>query len=235
MKKNNESSIWISMSDMMTGLMLIFLFISIISIVDVRQKEKQKNEIVENYKNTKVKIYNDLKDVFKDDFDNWGISLSKDLTISFVNPDLLFEFDSYKVKDKYKNILSSFIPKYFDIINKPEYKDAIQEVRIEGYTSSEREYDINSYMYNIDLSQKRSNSVLSYILKSKYFNNLKKEDKEKIRFWFSANGLGYSRVVDKSGELVYFSKKQQDRKKSRRVEFRILTNSEGLIDKIINQ
>jgi outer membrane protein OmpA-like peptidoglycan-associated protein len=232
--KKSDAPIWMSLSDMMTGLMLVFLLIAVVSIVDVKEQQEKQNEIVEEYQNTKVKIFNDLNKTFKNDFNRWGITLSDDLTISFINPDLLFGFDSSDLRKEYQNILDSFIPKYLSVINKEEYSNAIREVRIEGYTSSEGRDSINSFMYNISLSQERSNSVLSYILVSDFFKNLNQSDSEKIKFWLSANGLGYSRVVDKDGDLVFFSKKTQDPQKSRRVEFRILTNSDELIEKIIN-
>lgn len=232
--KKNDAPIWMSLSDMMTGLMLIFLFIAIVSIDDVKEQQRNQNEIVEEYQNTKIKIFEDLNETFKDDFKRWGITLSNNLTISFTNPDLLFGFDSSELRPEYENILDDFIPKYLTVINKQEYAEAIREVRIEGYSSLEGRDSINSFMYNISLSQDRSNSVLSYILGSDYFQSLSLDDSEKIKFWLSANGLGYSRVLDANGELVFFSKKEQNPQKSRRVEFRILTNSDELIEKIVN-
>jgi len=83
------------------------------------------------------------------------------------------------LKPTFKNILDEFIPKYINVINKKEYSKSIKEVRIEGHTSKELR---NNFMYNIQLSQNRSNSVLDYIMNSEYFKNLSEIEKDKIKF-----------------------------------------------------
>lgn len=226
MTKKNDSANWISLSDMMTGLMLIFLFIAIVAISDVRS-------IAQEYQDTRGQIYQDLETAFNSDKENWSMELDEDtLSIRFTNPDLLFSFDSASLRQEYKRILDEFIPKYLGVITKPEYQDDISEIRIEGHTSQER-LDTNYYfMYNINLSQERSNSVLDYILNSDAFNSISPEDQDQVKFWITANGLGYSRALDEDGKLVFNTEQNQDREQSRRVEFRILTNSEDLLKEI---
>jgi len=231
MNKKRDSSSWISLSDMMTGLMIVFLFLSILSIADVKKKEEEKNKIIKEYKNTRIEIYNDLNKTFSNKFEEWGVELDKDLTIRFTNPNLLFGFDSFMLKPTFKNILDEFIPKYINVINKKEYSKSIKEVRIEGHTSKELR---NNFMYNIQLSQNRSNSVLDYIMNSEYFKNLSEIEKDKIKFWISANGLGFNRLVDSDNKFIFETKNIQNADKSRRVEFKILTNSDELLEKIIN-
>jgi len=54
---------------MMTGLMIVFLFLSILSIADVKKKEEEKNKIIKEYKNTRIEIYNDLNKTFSNKFE----------------------------------------------------------------------------------------------------------------------------------------------------------------------
>lgn len=216
---------------MMTGLMVVFLFLSVLSIADIKKREEEKNKIVKEYENKKIKIYEDLKEKFSDKFEEWSIVIDKDLTIRFTDINLLFNFDSYELKKEFQNILNDFLPEYIEIINKAEYKNTIKEIRIEGHTSKEYK---NNFMYNIQLSQNRSNSVLEYILRNNYFLELNIQDREKIKFWITANGLGFNRILDSENNFVFESGKKQNQKKSRRVEFKILTNSDELLEKIIN-
>jgi len=155
------------------------------------------------------------------------------LVIKFENPDLLFETDDANLKDEYRSILDEFVPLYIGIVNKQEYKDRIKEVRIEGHTADVSEA-YPTYMSTISLSQNRSNSVLEYVLESNFFQSLDSADQDKLRFWFSANGLGNGRTLDQNNQFTYRTNAPIS-PNSRRVEFRILTDSETLIDEIFKQ
>jgi outer membrane protein OmpA-like peptidoglycan-associated protein len=81
---------WISFSDIMTVLMVVFLFIAISYILEVQKRQAERDEIFEEFKATKEELYNELDSVFKADFQKWEVKLDKDLSIKFTNPDVLF-------------------------------------------------------------------------------------------------------------------------------------------------
>lgn len=230
---HQQASNWISLSDMMTGLMLIFLLIAVLVTMQITLEQKQRQQSVVEYQEIKDDIYTDLKDAFGSKEDEWGIAITRDLVIKFENPDLLFGVDEANLTNGYEDILNKFIPLYIGIINKEEYKERIKEVRIEGHTA-----DVSlahpTYMSTIELSQDRSNAVLEYILENNFFNNLEESDQKKLRFWFSANGLGNGRTLDQNNQYTYVTNAPIS-PNSRRVEFRILTDSESLIDEIFKQ
>ena len=223
-----QTSNWVSLSDMMTGLMLVFLLISILTISHVVQKEEERKKLLIEFDVAKTEIYNDLKKTFGDKEDLWGVEIKRDLSIKFENPEVLFGYRSATITQEFELILDEFIPLYISIINNPKYEDKIKEVRIEGHTA-----DWDNYIYTIELSQDRSNAVLSYILTNHYFNNLQTDNKDKIKFWLTSNGLGKGRALDDDGNFVFHSKKNISAN-SRRVEFRIVTTSDELIDEIIS-
>ncbi|MEX1087338.1 MAG: hypothetical protein WEC58_02320, partial [Candidatus Paceibacterota bacterium] len=150
---------WISLSDMMTGLMLVFLLIAVLSIAQVVAKEEERQELLNEYDLSKEEIYNDLEDTFGDKKEEWGIEISRDLSIKFQNPDVLFGYLSSDISSEFETILEEFIPSYLKIINKEKYQDKIKEVRVEGHTA-----DWNDYMFTVKLSQERANAVLRTIL-----------------------------------------------------------------------
>jgi outer membrane protein OmpA-like peptidoglycan-associated protein len=131
MGKRDESAQWISMSDMMTGLMLIFLLIAVSFMYQVQLKQKEQNKILFEYNDAKEKMYDELKSSFSEKSKQWGMKLNKNLSINF-NVD--FDPDSYQLKPELKEILDKFIPEYIKIINEPKYKQRVKEVRIEGHT-----------------------------------------------------------------------------------------------------
>ena len=141
MKINNNKSVgayWISISDMMTGLMIIFLFIAISYMIKIINEKKTIKEIAVTYNRLQNDLYNDLNEEFKDDLEKWQAEIDrKTLSVKFKSPDVLFELNSTIIKPKFKLILDDFFPRYVGILVKKQFRDQIDEVRIEGHTSSE--------------------------------------------------------------------------------------------------
>jgi len=233
----DDGSHWLSVSDLMAGLMMVFLFISIVlmrnalierdktkELADTYQVERDKiKQIAATYQDTKVKIYEALVDEFEDDLIEWDAEINeKDLSFNFKSPDVLFDVGKIELKQQFKEILSDYYPRYMKVIN--EFKKTIEEVRIEGHTSSRwnsGSSEDDAYFLNMDLSQGRTRSVLSYV----YSLDSIVSD----RAWIKKNvaAVGYS-----SSKLIYMNGKE-DAERSRRVTFKLITNSEIQILKII--
>ena len=220
-----------SISDLMSGLMIIFLFIAVSfmsRVVDENIQIKKQQETVENivttYEETKVSIYDDLYSEFKDDMKSWNMEIDKDGTIRFKEPDIFFEKGKSDLKPEFEDMLDSFFPRYINLIYE-NHKDKVEAIRIEGHTSSEWEENATkkeSYFKNMELSQDRTRNVLEYIMNIKSI--LKYEDWliDKI----TANGMSYSKRVMNDDNT-------EDKEASRRVEFKVITNSEETINEIL--
>jgi outer membrane protein OmpA-like peptidoglycan-associated protein len=236
-KHKTTDNIWSSLSDMMTGLMVIFLFISVSYIDEVQKHQKQRDNIFEEFKDTKEKLYAELDSTFKDDFKQWQVVLDKDLSIKFTNPDVLFESGMAAIRPYFSTILDEFLPRYFDILLQKKYTDKIAEIRIEGHTDMvpAPQFDNDPYIGNIKLSQLRSAEVLKYFRNMQYYQNLSSQDEQKLQFWLTANGLSYGRTLDDNKELTALSNKPVNNKFSRRVEFRIVTTSEKLVEQVLKE
>jgi outer membrane protein OmpA-like peptidoglycan-associated protein len=213
--KSHDEDHWLSVSDLMAGLMMVFLFISVALMREtIKEKDNMKN-IAVTYQNTQVAIYNALNQEFKEELGKWDAKIDKKtLTFTFKSPKTLFDNNKAELKLKYKEILKDFFPRYLSIILK--FKDSIREIRIEGHTSS-----LGTYFHNMKLSQDRTRSVLQYIYNLKEVKN----SKQWIKMHISAVGLSSSRLVLKNGK--------EDITASRRVGFKIITNSEIQIRKIL--
>lgn len=223
--QSEEENYWLSVSDLMAGLMMVFLFISIVLMRNALIERDKVKEIAATYQDTKVNIYNALMTEFKDDLISWEAEINKkDLSFNFKSPDVLFAIGKINLKPKFKEILSDFSPRYMKIIN--EFKDSIEEVRIEGHTSSRwnsRSSNDEAYFLNMHLSQGRTRSVLSYI----YSLDSIAPDREWIKKNVAAVGYSSSKIVLKDGI--------EDAKHSRRVTFKLISNSEVQILKIIGE
>ncbi len=234
MSGTKKESHWIPLADLMTVLMVIFLFMSISYMALVEKRQKQQNQIFKDYEESKVALYNELNEAFKNDFAKWNLKLDNDLSIKFTNPQVLFDEGESDVTPTFQNILKEFLPKYLYVVLQDKYKDKIAEIRIEGHTNTKPINKTNDpYIDNMELSQNRARNVLSFLRKQDCFINLETEKKERLQYWLTANGLSYGRTVDKEFKIAFGSNQPIDNDKSRRVEFRIVTTSEAIINEAL--
>lgn len=223
-----EENPWIPISDLMSVLMMIFLFISITYMIKITIEKNRITTIAVTYENLQNELYLDLKKEFEKDLDTWNAVLDEStLSIRFENPEILFEVGSSELKDNFKVLLDDFFPRYLNILTSDKYKNEIEEIRIEGHTSSEwysQASEQQAYFNNMELSQNRTRKVLEYILRQDWNKNLFDWEKKHL----TANGLSSSKIVlDADGK--------ENKEKSRRVEFRIKTDAEKRIVKILKQ
>jgi outer membrane protein OmpA-like peptidoglycan-associated protein len=209
---------WISVSDLMAGLMMIFLFIAISYMIKVK-------EIATTYTRIQKQLYYDLQQEFKADLPIWKASIdSETLAIRFVEPKILFKKGRHEINSTFKKILDDFFPRYINILKNEKYKNEISAIRIEGHTSSpglKNQTKDEAYFYNMKLSQDRTRSVLQYVLMLSTI----KVDKNWIKNTLTANGLSSSKLIlNKNNRENYIL--------SRRVEFRVKINAEKRIRKI---
>ena len=63
----NKEDYWISLSDIMTGLMVIFMFIAISYIVQIQEKQRETDELIKDYQTTVIDLYETLQKEFEED------------------------------------------------------------------------------------------------------------------------------------------------------------------------
>lgn len=229
----SRPNVWLSVSDLMTGLMVIFLFIAIAYISRVQQNQSVLTDFVE----TKNQLHQKLVREFEGDTLKWQMAIGKDLSMKFKEPTVLFATGSYELTSRFKEILNEFLPRYFNILLNDSLKNNIQEIRIEGHTDDVPipHYDPDPYIANVVLSQQRALSVLRYLRAMPSYQNYTEEQRNHLEYWFTANGLSYGKAVDHDGEYILKSRKPIDKDLSRRVEFRIVTSGDEVLENFVNK
>lgn len=223
-----EENPWISISDLMSVLMMVFLFVSITYMVKITIEKNKIKTIAVTYENLQNELYLDLKKEFGKDLEAWNAVLDEaTLSIRFEEPEILFKVGSSELKNNFKILLDDFFPRYLKILTSDKYKNDIEEIRIEGHTSSEwfsKTSEQQAYFNNMELSQNRTRKVLEYILQQNWNEALFEWTKKHL----TANGLASSKIIlDANGK--------ENKEKSRRVEFRVKTDAEKRIVKIVKQ
>ncbi|HCI71707.1 MAG TPA: hypothetical protein DHV30_14395, partial [Balneola sp.] len=188
------------------------------------------------YRYVQDEIYNTLLAEFEDEIVNNDIQIAPDGTVRFNTNDerLLFELGEHSLTQEMKNTLDWFIPRYITIMSNPDYLDYIKEIRIEGHTDTvPPKSGEDSYTFNLRLSSLRAIEVLRYVRSSKAYNILDSDTKDRFDFLLTATGMSFSKALNSENEYVYESDtKDIDLEISRRVEFRVVTSSEGLMEEI---
>ena len=198
---NKPSSL--ALSDMMTALMMIFMFISVSVLAELEQEER-----------TFTKELNEaLNGEFSGDLLRWRAEITEDNIVRFKAP---FEVGSTEIPNDFEDVLAEFCPRYIAVLTRDQFLNGIAEVKVEGHTSkgwNRQTSSEDAFINNIELSQQRAVNVLSFC----YL--LKEEGIATNRAWletfFHANGLASSRPMFVRGEV--------SNALSRRVEFTVVS------------
>lgn len=231
---------WIPLSDLMTGLMLMFILVALTFMIEVEAESKktkelqikaeeqaqQLQEFVTFYDKVRERLYEHLKAEFQADLPRWKAVLDPDMTIRFEEPEGQFKTAQSTLSEDFKAILNDFIPRYVSILASDAYRASIEEIRIEGHTSSfwnRGTSELDAYMRNMELSQSRTRTTLEHVLTRPGLS----EDKAWLRSKLTANGLSSSRLRYTNGV--------EDAKASQRVEFRVRLNADARMKEMLNR
>lgn len=227
-QKQEGESQWLPISDLMSVLMMVFLLIAVSYMLKVYLEKEKIQEVAVTYNKLQNELYDDLNLEFEEDLKKWNAEIDKaSLSVRFKSPDILFDMGSANLKAEFKSILADFFPRFIAILHKDDYRNDIDEIRIEGHTSSywrAETTEDKAYINNMELSQNRTRNVLDYVLRNEKDDELVKW----IRLNVTANGLS-------SSKLIFNDDGTQNRELSRRVEFRVKTNAEKRIAKILGE
>ena len=204
-KEQTDNSYWKSYSDMMAGLLLMFILIMTIALATVSEQAERLREHEEKYTKIIEKIDKELKQEFPDIKTENGV-------MKFEQEEIVFEEGESVLLDQSKRFLSDFFPRYLAIVLKEENRPYIESIIIEGHTNTN-----GTYMENLKLSQDRALAVANYCINDNSPVVAPSELTE-LRKLITANGRSFS-------ELVYTNGKE-DKYKSRRVEIKVKLSEE---------
>lgn len=207
--------------------MLVFMLIAIVYMIRVQQ-------VATDLRDVKGQIYTALDKEFGQDLKKWDAEILPNLTFRFKNPDALFPVGKEKPTEKFKVILDDFFPRYLGIIENPKFEDSIKEVLIEGHTDVDYEKlddedvmkmtsdaQVKKYMNNMTLSVNRSWFTLSYLFEMVHDNP---KDTEFLVKKVHIHAVSSAYPIIENGKI--------NSEKSRRVDFKIVTNSDERLEEI---
>ena len=144
-----DASVFLSIGDLMSGLLMIFMLLFISVLVTLKEAEDTKKILVA-----------EIIDAAR--ANNIDVTVNPETGDISVKESILFDFASSKLKPEGKTFLNQFIPTYSQIIlSRPDFDEAVKLIVIEGHTSSKGKDEENML-----LSLERANAVVAHILSS---------------------------------------------------------------------
>lgn len=215
-KKKGEEEItyWLSFSDLMSSLLIVFVLLFIYVVLDYNQALSTKEAKIKELTSVRSKIISKLVKELGDD-----IAIDKNTGAIKLKSEILFDKAKNELKPEGQEFLTKFTPKYLKVLlGDPEIKKSLSTIIIEGHTD-----DDGTYIYNLELSQARALNVVKYISQdptnAKYQADIEK--------YFSAIGRSKADLIKKDGKVL-----QAD---SRRVEFKFRLKDEETLKSILRE
>lgn len=189
-KEEAEKPFWISFSDLMTALMVLFLVVmaaALLSVTagirDAKARENSRTAQIGSCM-AQVKVYTDsIRGVqIRDHSVDFG-TLAK------------FQNNSSELDQAQQEFLRRFIPRVLDIARGPVCQEWLKQIVVEGFASQG-----GTYLHNLALSTQRSERVLCTLLASGGQPTLDEADRSLIENLFFAGGYSYNATKETDEE-----------------------------------
>ena len=147
---------WVSFSDLMAGLLMIFALTMSITLLDIGKRLVEPAKLVREWEKVIHDICHDqeLLDIENIEVDcNTGALVISDRQ-------LRFGFAETELGDEAKTLLRQAVPKYFEIISRyPDFVERIDVIEISGHTDR-----VDTLKMNPQISRERAGKVYGFLL-----------------------------------------------------------------------
>ena len=216
MKKNRKEILkpnsWISIGDLMIAVLSVFIVFYIVQTFTINKERSQYYKILSGLDKTRNNIINTLKND-----KSLNLNIDSKTGVITLNSEILFESNNYELKVEGKEFLKNFIPKYISIlVGNESNRQYLKQIIIEGHTDKQ-----GSYIYNLNLSQKRALSVVEYISSAEIGDF---DGKKEMNKYMTANGRSFIDYLGPKNSIID--------PQSRRVVFKFILKDDDAINEL---
>jgi outer membrane protein OmpA-like peptidoglycan-associated protein len=202
LKQEGESPFWISFSDLMSALMVLFLLVMAVTLIsvtkDVSTAEQRKIQREKEIRELMAQIREDSKDFpeIKVDESTYRIDLGEKVR---------FDSNRSDISEAGSRFLRGYVPVLLKAQASDLGKQWIRRIVVEGFTDQD-----GTYLLNLALSLERSRSVVCVLFHPPYpgETSLTEEEKRQIQDLFLVGGYSFNSM-------------KASKEASRRVELKI--------------
>lgn len=199
-KHEGESPFWISFSDLMSALMVLFLVVMAVTLVSVTQSiDAATRATIE-----RSAAINRVMQLIAQDPKSSGVGVDQQNFRIDLGKEVRFDSGSFTISSTAGQFLRSYVPVLLRAKESPDGQRWIRSVVVEGFTDED-----GTYLYNLQLSLDRSRSVVCSLFQANgAAEALTPEQLRKIQELFLVGGYSFNSI-------------KKDKAESRRVEFKI--------------
>lgn len=235
---------WMSYSDLMAGLVLVFILLLVFFITLAKQDLEQKQQELLDQRQLLDRQTQQLETVDRDvarvlgireqillrvktRFEAAGKNVSFDDNTGAIRlgSNILFREGSSRLSRKGRETLEHVIPLYYEaLLGDEQLRDHVDQIVFEGHTNTNYSGDDDpdrAYLYNLRLSQRRAYEAMEYVIDSDIGASY--EAKELL----AANGYSSSRIIYEDE-----ARTQEDKERSRRIEIRFRLKDERSLNQL---
>ncbi|MFS1934395.1 OmpA family protein [Vibrio splendidus] len=223
---SSEEGHWLSVTDLMAGLMVIFLLISVALMNRTDIEKRAIERIAVKISEKEIEIHRALAEEFAVDFERWEISFDEErpLVIDFNAERYKFTKGLSALPEQLTIVLGEFFPRYLSVLER--YSNDIKAIQIEGHTSSgwnNDDSEFDAYYKNMNLSQNRSKRLFDHIMSQG-------EPLQHHLYWLRSklSAIGYG-----PSKLIFTDGGNEDKERSRRISFRVIADSDVVMKDIL--
>lgn len=199
-RHDGESPFWISFSDLMSALMVLFLVVMAVTLVSVTQSiDAATRATIE-----RSAAISKLMAMLARESKNSGVGVDQQNFRIDLGKEVRFDSGSFTISAPAAQFLRSYVPVLLKAKDTAEGRRWMRSVVVEGFTDED-----GTYLYNLQLSLSRSRSVVcSLFHDSAAVDGLSADQLRKVQALFLVGGYSFNSI-------------KQDKAESRRVEFKV--------------
>ncbi len=193
-REDGEKPFWISFSDLMTALMVLFLVAMAVALMAVTQGLQQIKKDTEERAKTIESCIADVDALTKlPEFKGvtvHGHSIDFGTLVQFQDKEHRFE----NIADE--RFVRRFVPRVLDVARSAKCDTWLKKVVVEGFASK-----TGDYLFNLNLSYQRSQRVLCALLNTQSQDALTANDRSLIQTLFLAGGSSFNTASSSAAQM----------------------------------
>lgn len=184
-REDGEKPFWISFSDLMTALMVLFLVAMAVALMAVTQGLQQIKKVTEERDKTIESCVSDVEALTKlEEFKGvtvHGHSIDFGTLVQFQDNEHKFE------NSNDERFVRRFVPRVLEVARSAKCDKWLKRIVVEGFASK-----TGNYLFNLNLSYQRSQRVLCALLSTQVPDALPVADRSLIQTLFLAGGSSFN-------------------------------------------
>lgn len=193
-KEEGEKPFWISFSDLMTALMVLFLVAMAVALMAVTQGLQQKEDAAKERDKTIEACVADVKALTElGEFQGVtvrGHSIDFGTLVRFQDKEHKFDNPADE------HFVRKFVPRVLEVARAEKCDKWLKRVVVEGFASK-----TGDYLFNLNLSYLRSQRVLCALLNSQAADALAASDRTLIQTLFLAGGSSFNTASSSASQM----------------------------------